>query len=337
MGIAGLLPLIKPHLTKAQFSSLKGKRIGIDGHGWLYKIAPIIAEEIYYGCYSTKMAKIFENKLNSALSTGVIPVFVFDGDSLSSKEKTNAARANKKNKAREEVRRLLDINRIDEARDKMNNCIHIPKAMIVGVLNLLKERNVEYIVSPYESDAQLSYLQRIEYIDYILTEDSDFMVYDCTNILYKYDLKTVCIFKREALQKLLGEQTKNFQDICILSGCDYLESLPGVGLKTAIKLFEKHLNIESIVDFMRRKKYVPENYLEEFKRAKITFSCQVVYDPIARKRFYLDGTNLPKSDLAYLGDLSLDNAVSHSNGEALILRDIEELCIHQKEAALRAQ
>lgn len=31
-----------------------------------------------------------------------------------------------------------------------------------------------------------------------------------------------------------------FLEMCILSGCDYLSSLPGVGLKTAYALMSRH-------------------------------------------------------------------------------------------------
>ena len=39
------------------------------------------------------------------------------------------------------------------------------------------EKGYDYIVSPYESDAQLTYLKKIGLVDYILSEDSDLLVF----------------------------------------------------------------------------------------------------------------------------------------------------------------
>jgi len=42
-----------------------------------------------------------------------------------------------------------------------------------------------------------------------------------------------------------------FIDFCILNGCDYLSSLPKVGLKTAIKYIAQHKTIEEVVHWMK--------------------------------------------------------------------------------------
>jgi exonuclease-1 len=39
---------------------------------------------------------------------------------------------------------------------------------------------------------------------------------------------------------------EKFKQMCILSGCDYLPSIKGVGLKTANKLMRKHSTIEKV-------------------------------------------------------------------------------------------
>lgn len=42
--------------------------------------------------------------------------------------------------------------------------------------------NVQYIVAPYEADAQLAYLEKTGVIDAILTEDSDLLVFGCKRV-----------------------------------------------------------------------------------------------------------------------------------------------------------
>lgn len=47
------------------------------------------------------------------------------------------------------------------------------------VIMELKKLDIEYIVAPYEADAQLAYLESIQMIDGIVTEDSDLLVFGC--------------------------------------------------------------------------------------------------------------------------------------------------------------
>jgi exonuclease-1 len=39
---------------------------------------------------------------------------------------------------------------------------------------------------------------------------------------------------------------ENFRHMCIISGCDYLEGLPGLGLKTAHQFVSKHKEISMV-------------------------------------------------------------------------------------------
>ena len=53
-----------------------------------------------------------------------------------------------------------------------------------------------------------------------------------------------------------------FVDLCIMLGCDYCDSIRGVGPKTALKLIREHKSIEAILDHIDRKKYgVPDTWI----------------------------------------------------------------------------
>jgi flap endonuclease-1 len=59
----------------------------------------------------------------------------------------------------------------------------------------------------------------------------------------------------------LGITHEQFVDLCILLGCDYCDTIRGIGPKTALKLIREHKNIEAILDVIDREKYVvPESY-----------------------------------------------------------------------------
>jgi len=71
--------------------------------------------------------------------------------------------------------------------------------------------------------------------------------------------------------------------MCILSGCDYLESIKGIGFKKAYKLVHEHGDdIGAILRKIRRegKFVIPQDYEENFEKAVLTFKFQIVFCPL---------------------------------------------------------
>lgn len=322
MGINGLLPIIKPVLTRRHISYYSYKRIGIDGHAWLYQIAPSIAQEIFFGLPTNKHIYILYNRIKSLRENNIQILFVFDGDNLKSKNKTLLERTKRKNEAKAEVLKLIESNDMLRAKEMMKRCISIDKNIMSSVLTFLEKEGIDFIISPYESDAQLAYLQRINYIEYIITEDSDLIVYGSTKILYKYDNCYVYEYKKEKLSDIWGDFfAQKLLDICILSGCDYLNGLPGVGIKTAHKLLSKHQSIEKVLESLKSKIEIPVDFSKSFERAKLTFLHQIVFDPIYNKRVFLSGLDLSiNRELDFLGSF-IDEEYQFSRGFHLAERE----------------
>jgi len=44
---------------------------------------------------------------------------------------------------------------------------------------------IDIIVAPYEADAQLAYLNRTKIADYVITEDSDLVLFGCHHVRNK--------------------------------------------------------------------------------------------------------------------------------------------------------
>ena len=44
-----------------------------------------------------------------------------------------------------------------------------------------------------------------------------------------------------------------FRHMCILSGCDYLENINGMGLKTAHKMMKKYRTVEKVAKILNMK------------------------------------------------------------------------------------
>ncbi len=76
-----------------------------------------------------------------------------------------------------------------------------------------------------------------------------------------------------------------FTSMCILCGCDYVDSIKGVGVKKAHALIRENKTIENI---MRRLRLdgalaIPHNYVDAFQLAFSTFRHQIVFDPRTRE------------------------------------------------------
>jgi flap endonuclease-1 len=83
-----------------------------------------------------------------------------------------------------------------------------------------------------------------------------------------------------------------FIDLCILLGCDYCDSIRGIGPKRALELITKHKSIETIIEKIDKTKYtLPENW--PFVEARRLFT-----DPdVEQTEFTLNWTNPDEEQL----------------------------------------
>jgi exonuclease 1 len=50
-------------------------------------------------------------------------------------------------------------------------------------MQVLKEKRVDYIVAPYEADAQMTFLSVNKVVDAVITEDSDLIPFGCSRVI----------------------------------------------------------------------------------------------------------------------------------------------------------
>jgi len=155
---------------------------------------------------------------------------------------------------------------------------------------------VDTIVAPYEADAQLAYLAQNGFADLVITEDSDLVMYGCDKVLFKLDPNGGGVLvEKNKLHLCLGLPTHKFnmelfRHACILSGCDYIASLPGIGLTKAFKFFnltedtDTRNVLKKLPTYLRMPSLeVTEEYREGFMRAVNTVLHQLVFCPRERK------------------------------------------------------
>jgi len=245
------------------------------------------------------------------LHFNVKPILVFDGSYLPSKAGQEAQRRKTRQENKAKGLAFLRAGNRQQALECFQKCVDITPEMALEVIKECRKKGVDCIVAPYEADAQLAYLMKAGIVQAIISEDSDLLVYGCQKVIFKMDAYghglAVDLADLSKLTKLkLHEFTQEkFRHMCILSGCDYLPSIKGIGLQTAIKLLRKSSSVHKLIRSLRieAKMYVPDDYEKSFKQADETFLYQLVFDPVSMKLVPLNELpeGLQPGDLEFAG------------------------------------
>ncbi|GAA5981827.1 hypothetical protein JCM10908_004624 [Rhodotorula pacifica] len=326
MGIGGLLPLLKEVQKACHVKDWAGKRVAVDSYVWLHRGAYGCAEDLALGRPTTKYVNYAMHRARMLKFYGVTPVMVFDGGLLPSKMGTEDEREKRRADALAKGNAFRAEGKGAQARECYVKAVDVTPAMAYQLIKALKAEGIEFVVAPYEADPQLAYLERSGYVDAIITEDSDLLVFGCRNVIFKLDGEGVgTLICRDDFAKcreynLAGWSDAEFRHMAILSGCDYLDSVVGLGLKTAYKLLRKYKTPEKVIQFVRLEGNlnVPRSYLDDFRRAELTFLHQHVFDPRTQSLTHLSPLPAGKTvlDLPFIGPLlEADFAKGIANGE----------------------
>ncbi|XP_020257541.1 exonuclease 1 isoform X2 [Asparagus officinalis] len=249
------------------------------------------------------------HRVNLLRHHGIKPVLVFDGGLLPTKidQETKRSRARKEN-----LERAVEHEAAGNSAAAFvcyQKAVDISPSIALGLIKVLKQEKVDYIVAPYEADAQMTFLCMNKLVDAVITEDSDLIPFGCSRIIFKMDkfgqgvqYQSSMLGRNKELD-FTGFTKQMLLEMCILSGCDYLQSLPGMGLKRAYSLVQKFKSYEKVIKHLRYSAFsVPPHYEENFKKAMWAFLHQRVYDP--REEAIVHLSDIPPDigeDLDFLG------------------------------------
>ena len=188
MGINDLLNIYKPLLTQEHISILKNKTCAIDIMVWLYK-----------GVYASLNNQKEQNEKNDIylnyplkmisllLSFDIKCICVFDGKILKAKQKEITNRNLYKETSKKLAEKLEKEGKEEESKKIFNRTLKTKSRMINSLIEILKKLNQKVIISPYEADAEISYLYKEKKIDFAITEDSDLIPYGVKKLVFKLD------------------------------------------------------------------------------------------------------------------------------------------------------
>lgn len=205
--------------------NLKDKKIyvGIDLLLYAYKYKYSI-NNIYIG---------FINQILFFLINKIIPIYVLDGKSPNEKIMLIKKRQMKKEKLKNKLENLnnnlinanteeelLLINNEIQKNKKYN--INIDNNDINNLLKLFNIFNVKLIRADGEADKYISDLNKLNIINFGLSDDIDIIVFGCNNLIKFKDKKIISYNLNNILNKL-NLDYEQFIELCILFGCDYLK------------------------------------------------------------------------------------------------------------------
>ncbi|KAH9297919.1 hypothetical protein KI387_029601, partial [Taxus chinensis] len=283
--------------------------VGIDAYSWLHKGAYSCSMEICQRAPNTRNSKLpylqyCMSRVNMLRYYSVIPVVVFDGGRLPSKAGTEEERQRRRDANLEQARTKLSEGNINDAIEFFQRAVEITPFMAYELIQILKTEGVEFVVAPYEADAQLAYLSMLDPeqggLAAVISEDSDLMAYGCNAVIYKMDQygngeEVVMSNVFNCTQVPAGELSfrcftqELFAGMCVLAGCDFLSSIVGIGIKRAHSLVCKYKNLNRVISVLQfdKKDRIPEDYVNSFKKANAIFRYARVYDANMRRLSFL--------------------------------------------------
>jgi flap endonuclease-1 len=204
------------------------------------------------------------------MENGIRPCWVFDGKPPEAKKKLLSDRKKKKEVADENKELAKDQGDMDKMLKYAGQSVRITSQMTQDAKDLIRLLGLPMIEAPSEAEAQCAVLAKSGKAYAVATEDLDCLTFGCPIQLRDFTNKDepVIEIKLEKVLEGLNVTMDQFIDICILCGCDYTESIDGIGPIKAHKLIVEHKTIKGVLE------YIKEYNLNPKKNKKYT------YDPL---------------------------------------------------------
>jgi flap endonuclease-1 len=261
MGIKNLSKFIKENTKNGYFSikinDLHDKVIAIDTSLILYQFLIAIKSSDDLKTKNGKITSHIHAILTKALiyiKKQICPIFVFDGKPTELKTKTLENRSKIKQKALENLENILT----EEEKIKMlKRSLKITEEQILECQEILQLLGIPFIVSNGEADPQCAYLVKAGIAEAVISEDMDLLAFGTNKLVRGFNNK-IEIYNLNNILEELNFSYEQFIELCILFGCDYCETIKGIGSKRAFELIQKYKTIDNII--INTKYKFPENY-----------------------------------------------------------------------------
>ncbi|XP_044281749.1 flap endonuclease 1 [Varanus komodoensis] len=293
MGIHGLAKLIADVAPAAirenDIKSYFGRKVAIDASMSIYQFLIAVRQgadmlQNEEGETTSHLMGMFYRTIRM-VENGIKPVYVFDGKPPQMKSGELAKRTERRTEAEKQLQEAKEAGEEENVEKFSKRLVKVTKQHNDECKKLLALMGIPYVDAPGEAEASCAALVKANKVYAAATEDMDCLTFGSPVLmrhLTSSEAKKLPI-QEFHLNRVLQDMNlthKEFVDLCILLGCDYCESIRGIGPKRAIELIKQHKSIEKIIQQIDTKKYsVPENWLH--KEAQQLFLEPEVISPEA--------------------------------------------------------
>lgn len=296
MGIKNFTKLLKENNINGKnisIKTLKDSVIAIDTSNFICRF--------HYGNYN--ILEGFIQLIEMFLINNIIPVFIFDGKTPLEKKEEKEKRKERMKQNKENITEKINNSEVIDFKsiDKLNKLNNFPVKIFSKLKDLFKLLDVTFIVADEEADDICKLFSEYKLVDYVLSEDRDFIISN-ENTLNSLDLnkQTFILWNRTNIIKNLKLKNKNsLIDLGILLGCDYTEKIPGVGYKTSYKLILKYDSIKNILNDKKNKKLDTSKFFwEDAQKRFKTFDTDKLLIYNNQYTFYINYEKINKKELS---------------------------------------
>lgn len=292
MGIQGLSKVLGDNapraMKEAPIKTFFGRKVAIDASMSIYQF--LIAVRGYDGMNLTNEAGGTTSHLMGLfyrtirmMENGIKPCYVFDGKPPTLKSSELAKRGERREVAQKTATEAEEKGDQETFEKFSRRTVKVTREHNEECKKLLKLMGIPYVEAPSEAEAQCASLAKAGKVYAAASEDMDTLTFATPILLrrmtfseaQKLDISEINL--QEVLQGLEFTMDQ-FIDLCILLGCDYCDSIRGIGPHRALQLMKEYGSIEKILESLDLKKYnVPENW--PYKEARELFRNPEVLDP----------------------------------------------------------
>lgn len=223
------------------------------------------------------------------MEKGIRPCWVFDGKPPEAKKKVLSERKKKKQEADDGKAEAIEEGDMDKLLKYANQSVKVTPGMTADAKEVIRLLGLPVIEAPAEAEAQCAVLARAGKVYAVATEDMDALTFGCPVLLRNFTSKDEPVqeIRLDEILKGLDITMDQFIDICILCGCDYADSIDGIGPINALKLISENKDIEGVINYIkqanldpkRKKKYTYDPETFTFDECRTLFKSPEVTDP----------------------------------------------------------
>ncbi|KAK8807053.1 hypothetical protein WA158_003812 [Blastocystis sp. Blastoise] len=280
MGIKGLTKLLTtsaPNCIKqCVLSKYTGRTVAVDASMLIYQF--LVAIRSNGPQYGNAMLMNAQGEVTShiqgmftrtirLMEHGIRPVFVFDGKPPEMKSGELEKRKENRDKAEIELEKAKEEGNTEEIDKLSKRTVHMNQDHIQDCIKLLEFMGIPIVISPSEAESQCAELVKKDKVWAMASEDMDSLTFGVPRLLRHLTQSEgkendILEFDHAQLLSDLNIDQDAFIDLCILCGCDYCDSIRGIGPVRALQFIQQYKSIDEIIKHIDKTKYpLPDNWL----------------------------------------------------------------------------